>query len=391
MTRRICVVTGSRADYGLVFWLLKELADDDRVELSLVVTGSHLSPEFGSTIVEIRRDGFPIGAEVEMLVSSDTAVGITKSVGLGVVGFADTLHRLRPDLMVVLGDRYEIFAAAQAAMFAGIPLAHIHGGEVSEGAIDEQIRHAITKMAQLHFVSAEPHLRRVIQLGESPEHVFLVGAPGLDGIARLPLLDRTATEAALGLALRKPSFLVTYHPATLGSRPATDAMTQLLAALDDFPTSSVILTMPNADAGGRGVAALARSYAGDRPDRVGSFASLGQIRYLSALKHVDVVIGNSSSGLIEAPPSGTPTVNIGPRQYGRLRADTVIDCEEDRAAISAGIARALSPEMQVIAARAPSPYGQPGDISRAIKEILVSISLEGIARKRFHDLDIVLP
>jgi UDP-hydrolysing UDP-N-acetyl-D-glucosamine 2-epimerase len=383
--RKICIVTGSRAEYGLLFWLLKEVQSDEHLELQLVVTGAHLAPEFGLTADAIRADGFPVAATVEMLVASDSAVGVAKSIGLGIIGFADAFDRLRPDVVVVLGDRYEIFAAVQAAMTARIPIAHIHGGEITEGAIDEQIRHALTKLAHLHFVSAELHRRRVIQMGEGPDTVYLVGAPGLDNLVLLPLLDRSGTEAMLDMVLADPTFLVTYHPATLGDRPPEAAMAELVAALDAFPEARVILTMPNADAGRSAVARLAKAYADAHPSRVRLFTSLGQRNYLSALRQVDVVVGNSSSGLIEAPPLGKPTVNLGQRQRGRLRANTVIDCAEDRTEIEGAVARAMSPEFRALARRAPSPYGTPGKISAAIKTVLAEVPLEALTPKRFVD------
>jgi len=386
MTRRkVCVVTGSRADYGLLFWLLKEVQSDERLALQLMVTGSHLAPEFGLTVGQIRDDGFPIECTVEMLVSGDSPVATAKSIGLGVIGFADAFDRASPDLVVVLGDRFEIFAAAQAAMALRIVLAHIHGGEVTEGAIDEQMRHALTKMAQLHFVSAEPHRRRVLQMGERPENVHLVGAPGLDNIAFLTLLDRPETEAALGFAFGDPTLLVTYHPATLGNMPPEQGMGELFAALDEFPDSCVVMTLPNADSGGRVMGRMVAQYAERHPERIRAFASLGQTNYLSVLKHVDVMIGNSSSGLIEAPALGKPTVNIGPRQHGRLRGDSVIDCAEDRTSIRNAIAGALSPDFKALAARTSSPYGIPGKTSRSIKNVLATVRLEALAPKRFVD------
>ncbi|MGP0091102.1 MAG: UDP-N-acetylglucosamine 2-epimerase [Xanthobacteraceae bacterium] len=386
--RKICIVTGSRADYGLLFWLLKEVQQDPRLELQLLVTGSHLAPEFGLTVEQIRSDGFPIAGTVEMLVSSDSAVGMAKSIGLGVIGFADALHRASPDLVVVLGDRFEIFAAAQAAMAARIPLAHIHGGEVTEGAIDEQMRHAITKIAHLHFVTAEPHRKRVIQMGERPENVHLVGAPGLDNIAFLQLLDQAGTQAALGFELGNPTFLVTYHPATLGGLPPERAAAELLAALDAFPESHLVVTMPNADSGGRAIGRIIEQYVERHSDRARSFTSLGQVNYLSAMQQADVIIGNSSSGLIEAPALGKPTVNVGPRQQGRLRGQSVIDCAEDRVEIRNAIGRALSAEFRAHAATVGSPYGTPGQISSSIKNTLAEASLGKLMPKRFADWNI---
>lgn len=384
--RKICVVTGSRADYGLLYWLLRELQKASAVELQLVVTGSHLAPEFGATVSVIEMDKMVIAARVEMLLSTDTHAGMAKSVGIGVAGFSDAFVNLKPDLVLVLGDRFEIFAAAQAATISGIPLAHIHGGEVTEGAIDEQMRHAITKLAHLHFVSAEGHRRRVIQMGENPACVHLVGAPGLDNVAFLKLLDRTATEKLVGMKLREPVFLATYHPATLGALSPELAMKELLDALDMFPSSSVVLTMPNADAGGRAVGALAMAHAKANEGRVAFVKSLGQTGYLSMMSHADVIVGNSSSGLIEAPALRRPTVNIGSRQQGRLRSESVIDCEENAAAIGEAIARALTPKMRAVAARSHSAYGTPGKISKAIAEVLAGVDLVGLTHKRFFDL-----
>jgi UDP-N-acetylglucosamine 2-epimerase (non-hydrolysing)/GDP/UDP-N,N'-diacetylbacillosamine 2-epimerase (hydrolysing) len=372
----------------LLFWLLREIEQDPRLELQLVVTGSHLAPEFGATIDVIRRDGFRIADTVEMLLATDTFAGMAKAVGLAVIGFADVLTRLRPDVVVVLGDRFEIFAAAQAAALVRLPLAHIHGGETSEGAIDEQLRHAITKLAHLHFVTAEPHRKRVIQMGEDPESVYLVGAPGLDNIALLGLLDRAATEQVVGMPFSEPTFLVTYHSTTLGEAPEA-GMTQLLAALDAFPESSIVITMPNADAGGRVLAAMAQAYAADHPDRVRYVKSLGQVNYLSMLAHADVIIGNSSSGLVEAPALHRPTVNIGARQKGRLRPATVIDCDEECRSIKAAIDRALSAEMRALAATSASPYGEPGKVSKAIKRILAEVTLAAVPTKHFFDRDVV--
>lgn len=384
--RKICVVTGGRAEYGLLYWLMKEIQVDPALELQIAVTGMHLSPEFGMTVTEIEKDGLPIAARVEMLLSSDSPVGITKSMGLGLIGFADAFARLQPDLILVLGDRFEILAAAQAALFARIPLAHIHGGELTEGAADESIRHALTKLAHLHFVAADPYRRRVIQLGEQPERVFLTGAPGLDHVVKTPRLSRSALAAELGMELNKgPLFLVTYHPATLGDTPPEAAFAELLAALNAFPESRIIFTRPNADTHGRGLNDCIDHYVEAHPERTKAFTSLGQLRYLSAVETADAMIGNSSSGLTEGPLLKCPTVNIGNRQGGRLRAPSVLDCGESRADIEACIRRAMSAEHRAITDQGVSVYGH-GDASRRIVDILRTVSLDGLTVKPFHDL-----
>jgi GDP/UDP-N,N'-diacetylbacillosamine 2-epimerase (hydrolysing) len=281
--RKICVVTGSRAEYGLLYWLMKEIQDDVDLELQLIVTGMHLSPEFGLTWKQIELDGFTIRCKVEMLLSSDTPTGIAKSIGLGVIGFADALDALRPDVLVVLGDRFEIFAACQAAMAHRIPIAHIHGGETTEGAVDDAIRHAISKMAHLHFTATELYRRRVIQLGEQPRHVFNVGAPGLDNIARLQLLNREQLEQAIDFKLGQCNLLVTFHPVTLENATAAAQFEQLLQALDRFDDCHIIFTLPNADTDGRAIIGMIEQYRQRFPERVASFVSLGALRYLSAL------------------------------------------------------------------------------------------------------------
>lgn len=381
--RKICVVTGTRAEYGLLYWLMKEIQADAALQLQLVVTGMHLSPEFGLTYRTIEEDGFIIDAKVEMLLSSDTPVGIAKSIGLGVIGFADALERLQPDIMVVLGDRYETLAAAQAALVARIPVAHIHGGETTEGAIDESIRHAITKMSHLHFVAAEPYRTRVIQLGEHPDTVFNVGALGIENIKRLQLLDKPELEKSIAFELGATCFLVTYHPATLGATAPQAAMQALLDALDQFPDARIIFTKPNSDTDGRILGQMIDEHAGRNKGRVAVFTSMGQIRYLSALRYVDAVIGNSSSGIIEAPACNIPTVNIGDRQSGRLKADSIIDCEETTESIATAIRKALAPSFREGIRQGVSIYGYGASASQ-IKNRLKQACLSD--RKRFYDL-----
>jgi len=384
--RKICVVTGTRAEYGLLYWLMKEIEADPELQLQIVATGMHLSPEFGLTYRQIEADGFTIDAKVEMLLSSDTPVGIAKSMGLGVIGFADALDGLKPDILVLLGDRFEILSAAQAAMVARIPIAHIHGGEATEGLIDEAIRHAVTKMAHLHFTAAEPYRKRVIQLGESPERVFDTGAIGLDNLLRLKLLSRQELEQSLDLKLEHvPVILCTYHPVTLGEDDAGHALKELFKALDRFPDTKVVFTKGNADTGGRIINRMIDDYASANPGRVAAYVSLGQLRYLSLLRESDLVLGNSSSGIVEAPTARTPTVNIGDRQRGRLKAPSVIDCGESADAIAAAIEKALSPEFRRIAAEGKTYFGDGGASAR-IKQALKTASLEGILFKRFHDM-----
>jgi UDP-N-acetylglucosamine 2-epimerase (non-hydrolysing)/GDP/UDP-N,N'-diacetylbacillosamine 2-epimerase (hydrolysing) len=383
--RKICVITGSRAEYGLLYWLIREIGEDPELELQIIVTGAHLSPEFGLSYKKIEEDGFNINEKLEILLSSDTAIGMAKSLGLGIIGFADVLQRLQPDILVLLGDRYEILAAAQAAMLARIPIVHIAGGEITEGAVDESIRHSITKMSHLHFVAAETYRKRVIQLGEDPTRVFNYGSTGLDNIKRISLLDRQELEKELNFELGKIYFLVTYHPVTL-EKSSDDGVRELLTALNDYPDAHVIITGSNADRGGRIINDMLESYALKNKERVLLCKSLGQLKYLSALKHCHVVIGNSSSGIIEAPAMNKATVNIGSRQQGRLKADSIIDCKETRQDIIKAIDRALSAEFQAKIAEVQSLYGNC-DASGRIKEELKHTNLTNIVKKRFYDIE----
>lgn len=382
--RKICVVTGTRAEYGLLYWLMKEIDEDVDLQLQIIVTGMHLSPEFGLTYLQIEADGFAIDAKVEMLLSSDSSVGIAKSIGVGVIGFADALDRLQPDILVVLGDRVEILAAVQAAMVARISIAHIHGGERSEGAYDEGVRHAVTKMAQWHFVAADAYRRRVIQLGESPDRVFNFGAPGLDHLQCLEWMDRPSLEKSLEVNLGSPVFLVTYHPATLGQRKPVAAMNELLAALEDFPEATIIFTYPNADAGGRVLIEGLDQWVAANKCRARAFVSLGQQRYLSLMRESDVILGNSSSALIEAPVLKRASVNIGDRQNGRLKASSVIDASEESKSIIAAINKALSEEFRARLPSTKSLYGS-GEVSRRIKGTLKAGALQ--TQKVFFDIE----
>jgi UDP-N-acetylglucosamine 2-epimerase (non-hydrolysing)/GDP/UDP-N,N'-diacetylbacillosamine 2-epimerase (hydrolysing) len=383
MPRKICVVTGSRADYGLLRSLLVAIAADSDLQLQVVATGMHLSAEFGMTIQHIEADGFSIDARVDMLLSADSPVATAKSIGLGVIGFSDALTRLLPDILVLLGDRFEILAAAQAALVMRIPMAHIHGGETSEGAFDEGIRHALTKMSMWHFVAAEPYRQRVVQMGESPDRVFNVGAPGLDALDEMHWLDREALQAALQVPLAAPLFLITYHPVTLANDDPALPMAELLAALERFPESTMVFTYPNADTGGRKLIEMIDRFVAQAPARRHAFVSLGQQRYLSLMKLADVVLGNSSSGLTEAPALQRATVNIGDRQKGRLKATSVIDATEQRDAIERAIQQSQSNDFSEALKQTVSLYGQ-GRVGWQIKEQLKILPLA--VQKSFFDI-----
>jgi UDP-hydrolysing UDP-N-acetyl-D-glucosamine 2-epimerase len=382
--RKVCVVTGSRSDYGLLRSLLVAVQQDAELQLQVLVTGMHLAPEFGSTWREIEADGFPIDARVDMLLAGDTAVATAKSIGLGVIGAADALGRLAPDILVILGDRFEMMAVAQAALVLRVPIAHIHGGETSEGAFDESLRHAISKMAQWHFVAAEPYRARVVQLGESPERVFNFGAPGLDTLDALDWMDRAALEKDLRVSLAPPLLLVTYHPVTLADQDPSTLMEELLQALEQFPEATIVLTYPNADTGGRRLIESVDRFVAQSPARRHAFASLGQRRYLSLMRLAEVVVGNSSSGLTEAPAVKTACVNIGDRQKGRLKAASILDAPEERAMIEAAIRRAMSPAFRATLPSTVSLYGQ-GHAGKRIKDVLKTVPLS--VRKPFHDLE----
>lgn len=387
MTRKVCVVTGTRAEFGLLRWLMGEIQNHPLLELQVVATGMHLSPEFGSTYREIEEAGFQINARVEMLLSSDTNTAVTKSMGLGVIGFADAYERLAPDIVVVLGDRFEIFAATSAAMIAGVPVAHLHGGETTEGAFDEAIRHSITKMSHLHFVAAGEYRQRVIQLGEHPNRVFDFGGMGIDAIKRINLLTREELEHSLELSFDEKNLLVTFHPVTLeGGASSATQMRELLEALDSLDDMTLIFTMPNADTGGRELSAMVKDFAQAHPNAC-VYTSLGQLRYFSCLAQIDGVVGNSSSGLAEAPSFNIGTVNIGDRQKGRLKAESVIDCSPDRESIKAALNTLYSTEFQTSLASVSNPYGN-GGASKAIVRVLAEYPLENIRKKQFYNLPV---
>ena len=383
--RKICVITGTRAEFGLMYWIMKEIKDDPDCILQIICTGMHLSPEFGLTHNEIIKSGFRISKNVEIILSSDTSIGISKSIGLGLISFSEALDELKPDICLILGDRYEIFAACSSAMISRVPIAHIHGGEATEGLIDEAIRHSITKMSHLHFVSNKLYKKRVIQLGEQPKNVFNFGTPGLDNIYNLNLLSKNKFEKSINLKLSKLNFLVTYHPVTLEENTSKKQFNEILKALNHFKNAKIIFTLPNSDTFGRVVIDLINNYVQNNKSNCISFKSLGQLRYLSALKYVSAVIGNSSSGIIEVPSFKIPTINIGDRQKGRLKSDSIIDCKPISDNIIKSIKKSIGKEFISKLKKVKNIYGS-GGASKKIKEKLKSVSLNGIIKKNFYDL-----
>lgn len=382
---RVAVVTGSRSEYGLLYWILKDLQAEPSIDLRLIVTGMHLAPEFGSTVRQIEQDGFPIARRVEMLLSSDTAGGVARSMGLGVIGMSEALEQLAPDIVLVLGDRYEILAAVQTCLVHRIPVAHVAGGDTSEGAFDESIRHAITKMSHVHFVTNEQSAGRVRQMGEDPRSIHIVGSPGLDHLRRVPLLQAEALEQALGAKLGARNLLLTFHPVTLEADEGRGQFVELLAASDQLDGDIKLwFTRPNADAGGRMLTAMLDDWAASRGERVHVYSSLGQLRYLSLMAQVDAVVGNSSSGLYEAPSLQVPAVDIGDRQRGRLAAASVIHCAPQRDAIRDAIARALTLDCSGVV----NPYGDgysAGRIVAVLRDLKIDAQL---LKKVFHSPEV---
>jgi len=382
--RKICVITGTRADYGLLADLMRLIRDGADTELQVIATNMHLSPEYGLTVREIEADGFRVDRRVEMLLSSDTPVGTAKSAGLAAIGYADALDGLRPDLLVILGDRYEMLPAAQTALMFGIPVAHLYGGDITEGAYDDAIRHAITKLSHLHFTGTAEARRRVIQMGEDPARVFHVGSLGVDNVLRVPLMSLAELEADLGFSLGEGYLLVTFHPVTMEQDEAAAQTAAMLDALD-ATGRRLLFTMPNSDTGSRSVAGLVRGYVAAHPDRALAVTSLGRRRYFSAVSHAAAVVGNSSSGLMEVPSFGVPTLNIGRRQAGRVRGASVTDCEPTRESVAAGLAHVLGDEARRVAATAPNPYYRPDALGTIYRE-LATVPLAGLTDKHFFDL-----
>jgi len=381
---KFCIVTGSRAEYGLLMPLMKLIKKDASLQLQIVATGMHLSPEFGLTYRQIESDGFIINEWVEMLLSGDTDTAITKAVGLGMIGFSDAFRRLQPDWVILLGDRFETFASATAAHLSKIPVAHLYGGELTEGATDDAMRHAITKMAYLHFTATETYRKRVIQLGEHPKRVFNVGAIGLENIRGLKLLSKKQLEDELDFSIKNKTILVTYHPVTLEKNTAIQQMNVLLKALDSFPDANIIFTLPNADADGRIIIQLIHDYVKKNTDRAKAFTSLGQLKYLSALQHVSMVVGNSSSGVIEVPSFKIPTVNIGDRQTGRIKPASVIDAKANTKSIIEAIQKASSRAFVAFCKKVSNPYSKVNTSANILKQLKKSSRISSI-KKTFYD------
>jgi len=382
--RKICVITGTRADYGLLYWLMKEIDVDKDLELQIIVTGMHLSEEFGNTYQQIEKDSFIIDQKVDISLTSDTEMSISKSIGIGMIGFSNAFNLLQPDLIVVLGDRFEIFSAVSAAMIARIPTAHLHGGEVTEGVIDEPIRHSITKMSHLHFTATNEYRNRVIQLGERPDTVFNVGGLGIDNINKLKLLNKDVFEKVIGFKLGEKNILVTFHPVTLEDSTAEIQFKELLDSVDELQNTKIIFTKANSDTGGRIINNMIDNYVANHNNAI-AFKSMGQLNYLSALQFVDVVVGNSSSGLLEAPSFNIGTIDIGDRQKGRIKADSIISCSPSKESINRAFYKSYSEEFQDIVNNTKNPYGD-GSASKIIFDTIKNFNLDNIIKKTFYDL-----
>ena len=382
--RKICVVTGTRAEYGLLYWLMKEIDTDKDLELQIIATGMHLSEEFGNTYQQIEKDGFTIDKKVDISLSSDTELAISKSMGLGMIGFSDAFNELQPDLLVVLGDRFEIFSAVSVAMIAKIPVAHLHGGEATEGLIDEPIRHSITKMSHLHFTATNEYRNRVIQLGEQPDRVFNVGGLGVDNINKLKLMTKSDFEKAINFELGEKNVLVTFHPVTLEKSTSETQFQELLESISKLKNTKIIFTKANSDTNGRVINSMIDAYVSVNDNSI-AFTSMGQLNYLSALQFVDAVVGNSSSGLLEAPSFNIATIDIGDRQKGRIKADSVISCLPTQESIRSAFDKSYSEDFQNIVDNTKNPYGN-GGASKIVVDIIKDFDLNGILKKTFYDL-----
>ncbi len=382
--RTICVVTGTRADYGLLYWLMKEIDADKDLELQIIVTGMHLSKEFGNTYQQIEKDGFTINKKVDISLSSDTELAISKSMGIGMIGFADALNDLQPNLLVVLGDRFEIFSVVSVAMIAKIPVAHLHGGETTEGAFDEAMRHSITKMSHLHFTATNEYKNRVIQLGEQPDRVFNVGGLGIDNINKLELLSKTDFEKSIDFKLDEKNILVTFHPVTLEKSTSKIQFQALLDSISELKNTKIIFTKANSDTDGRVINSMIDDYVAKHDNTI-AFTSMGQLRYLSALQYIDAMVGNSSSGILEAPSFKIGTIDIGDRQKGRIKADNVINCLPEKVSIDAALKRLYSDDFKKIISTVENPY-ESDNTSKKIVNVIKDIDLSNILKKSFFDI-----
>lgn len=385
--RKICVVTGTRAEYGLLCRLMRLIQESPDTQLQVIATNMHLSPKYGNTYQEIDKDGFTIDCKIPIIDENaeDNAVTTVKSMATALSGFAEAYNTLKPDMVVVLGDRYEILAAATAALIERIPIAHLHGGEVTEGAYDDAIRHSITKMSHLHFTSTEEYKKRVIQLGEEPDRVFYVGAPGVENIKKFPLMSKEEVEKSVNFKLDENTILVTYHPVTLGEHTAEKDIKEFIGALEERKDLRVFFTMPNSDTGSQAIVDAINKFVANNADRAIAYKSLGIKRYLSVMKYAGAVVGNSSSGLLEVPSFGIPTLNIGDRQKGRMAADSVYNCETDKDSILKGLDVIMSPAFKMKAAETHNPY-EKDNTSEEIFKVISTYPLEELKQKHFYDL-----
>lgn len=385
--RKICFITGTRAEYGLLSRLMKMVQDDADTQLQIIATNMHLSPKYGNTYQEIEKDGFTIDRKIPIIDDNDkdSAVTTVKSMAKALAGFADAYDELKPDMVVVLGDRYEILAAATAALIERIPIAHLYGGEITEGAYDDAIRHSVTKMSHLHFTSCEEYRHRVIQLGEQPDHVFNVGSIGVENIKMLPLMSKDEIEKEIGFAIDNHTILVTYHPVTLGNRTVKEDIDDFIAALDEKKDLRIIFTMPNSDTGGQAIVEAINAFVDKNHQRAKAFKSLGVLRYLSVMQQVAAVVGNSSSGLVEVPSFRIPTLNIGDRQKGRMAADSVYNCKTDKQSVLKGLDIVLSEEFRQKAAAIHNPYDKEGT-AQAMFNVIRTYPLDSLNQKHFYDI-----
>ena len=387
MSRKICVVTATRAEYGLLSCLLDDIEQAEELELQLIVTGSHLSPEFGLTVEQIEADNRNILKKIEILLSSDSPVGVSKSMGLAQISFAEAFDEMQPDIVLVLGDRFELIPIASAANIARIPVAHLNGGEITEGAIDEVIRHSVTKLSHLHFTAIEEYAKRVIQMGEHPDFVFNVGEVGLDNFKRMNFLNRTEFEESIDCELKDKNVLITYHPETVKSKSQIESdFTTVLSCLDQLEDTLLIFTKANADVGGRAINSMIDKFVELNKKKAIAFTSLGKLRYLSALHHIDAVIGNSSSGIVEAPTFKVASINIGDRQKGRIQSESVIDVAVNSNEINQALETIYCTKYQQLLSTVVNPYGQ-GDSSIKVVEVLKNIDLLSLQSKSFYDVN----